>query len=118
MSVSRRRFVVSAGVAGVGLLAGCGRLPWQAQPPAKVPRIGVLAVSDEPGDPDNEGFRQGLRDLGYVEGQNVTLEWRAYGSGIEQLPALAAELVGLPVDVVVTQGSSATQAATRASGTI
>src|SRR5688500_4825599 len=92
---SRRQAVQGAGTVGLAVLAGCGRLPWQAQAPPKVPRIGVLAISPDPGDPDNEGFRQGLRDLGYVEGQNVTLEWRSFGSRLEELPTLAAELVAL-----------------------
>jgi len=118
MRLSRRLLLQGAGAAGLGLLAACGRLPFQAQAPAKVPRLGVLAVSGEPNDPDNEGFRQGLRELGYVEGQNVTLEWRSFGSRLEQLPELAAELVGLPVDVIVTHGGTATRAAKQASDTI
>src|SRR5262245_28214357 len=115
---SRRQFVRSAGVAGVGLLAGCGRLPWQAEQPARVPHIGVLSlITADPSDVDNAAFRQGLRDLGYSEGQNITLEWRASSSGVNQYPELAADLVGLSVDVIVAQGLTATRAAKQASVT-
>src|SRR5438067_10527164 len=72
--LNRRAFVL--GAAGLGLVAGCGRLPGQAEAPAKVPRIGVLAfVTADPSAADNAAFRQGLRDLGYSEGPNITLEW-------------------------------------------
>jgi putative ABC transport system substrate-binding protein len=117
--ISRRQFVLGTGTAGLGLLAGCGRLPWQGEAPAKVPRIGVLAfVTADPSDADNAAFRQGLRDLGYSEGQNITLEWRSPGDRGDQYPELAADLIGLPVDVIVAQGFAATQAAKQASTTI
>jgi putative tryptophan/tyrosine transport system substrate-binding protein len=115
----RRQFVLGAGAAGLGLLAGCGRLPWQAQAPTRVPRIGVLTlVTADPGDADNAAFRQGLRDLGYTEGQNITLEWRSPDGRIEQYPALAADLVRRSVDVIVAQGTAASGAAKQASATI
>jgi len=117
--LSRRRLVLSAGVAGLGLLAGCGRLPGQAEAPAKVPRIGVLSfITADPSDVDNAAFRQGLHDLDYAEGQNITLEWRASSSGGNQYPELAADLVGLSVDLIVAQGFAASQAAKQASVTI
>jgi putative ABC transport system substrate-binding protein len=116
---SRREFVACAGVAGLGLLAGCGRLPGQAQAPAKVPRIGVLTlVTADPSDAGNAAFRQGLRDLGYSEGQNITLEWRSPGGRIDQFPELAADLVSLSVDLIVAQGNVASLAAKQASVTI
>src|SRR3954467_8702474 len=100
--LSRRQFVVGAG--RVGLLAGCGQLPGQAQAPAKAPHIGVLSfVTADPSDVDNAAFRQGLYDLGYSEGQNITLEWRASSSGGNQYPELAADLVGHSVDLIVAQ---------------
>src|SRR4051794_7001763 len=83
--LSRRAFV--GGAAGLGLVVGCGRWPGQAQQPARVPRIGVLSLSRVPNDIDTEAFRQGLRDLGYTEGQDLTLEWRSFGSRIDQAPA-------------------------------
>src|SRR3954453_19738882 len=117
-SLSRREFVVGTGVGSLGLLASCGRLPWQAPAPAKVPRIGVLSLDTaDPSDADNAAFRQGLRDLGYSEGQNITLEWRSADS-LDQFPELAVELVRLAVDLIVAQGNVASQAAKRASGTI
>ena len=86
-----------------------------AQQPAAVPRIGVLwpvsAALLEP-------FRQGLRELGYVEGQNLLIEYRWAEGQVERLPDLAAELVRLPVAVMVTAGEAATRAARQASRTI
>jgi putative tryptophan/tyrosine transport system substrate-binding protein len=118
LPITRRRFVQGAGVAGLGLLAGCGRLPWQEQAAPKVSRVGVLSVSTDPSDAENVAFREGLRDLGYSEGQNLTLEWRFFGTRIEQWPELAADLVNLSVDVIVAQGNTACQAAQQASVTI
>jgi len=68
--------------------------------------------------PPFESFRQGLRDLGYVEGRNVVIEYRWTGGQNERFPHLAADLVRLGVDVVVTWGTPATQAAKNASGTV
>jgi ABC-type uncharacterized transport system substrate-binding protein len=65
-----------------------------------------------------EDFRQGLGELGYVEGQTIVIEERYADGRAERLPALAAELVGLPVDVIVTAGAPATQAAKHATGSI
>jgi putative ABC transport system substrate-binding protein len=76
----------------------------EAQAPTHVQRIGVLwPISD---DPTLEAFRQGLRDLGYVEGQNIVVEYRYAQGQDELLPALAAELVHLKVDVILTWGSA------------
>jgi putative ABC transport system substrate-binding protein len=68
--------------------------------------------------PSLEAFRQGLRELGYVEGQTIAMEYRFADGKVEPLPALAAELVQLPVDVIVTLGTPATQAAQHATTTI
>ena len=78
----------------------------QAQPREKIPLVGVLRPTS-PTDPLTEAFRQGLRDLGYVEGYNMRLEYRFAEGQSERLPALAAELVRLPVDVLVTDGPGA-----------
>ena len=116
---SRRRFLRgSLALAGLGLLAGCARLPWQTQPPAKVQRIGVLATAGDGSDPDNAALRQGLRELGYSEGQNITLESRSSTRGPDQLAELAAELVGLPVDLIVSKGTGAALAAKQATATV
>ncbi len=87
-----------------------------AQQPTKVPRIGVLwPVSD---DPVLEGFRQGLRGLGYVEGQNIVIEYRYAGAKDALLPDLAAELVRLNIDVILTWGVVAARVAKKATTTI
>jgi putative ABC transport system substrate-binding protein len=88
-----------------------------AQPPAKVARIGYLSTVGGAGSPLVEAFRQGLRELGYVEGHNIALEFRAATAG-DQLPALAAELVQLQVEVIVARGDAAVRAAQHATHTI
>src|SRR5262249_13401667 len=82
-----------------------------AQPRSVVPRIGVLTLAAEASTPVWEAFRQGLRDLGYVEGQNISLEYRFAAGKPERLAALAAELVRDQVDMIVTTGGAAAQAA-------
>jgi putative ABC transport system substrate-binding protein len=89
----------------------------EAQPSAKVARIGYLSPAGGAGSPLAEAFRQGLRELGYVEGHNIALEFRAVTRG-EQLPGLVAELVQLPVDVLVAHSSVAAQAAKNTTTTI
>jgi putative tryptophan/tyrosine transport system substrate-binding protein len=88
----------------------------EAQRPGKLPRIGVLTPLSAP-NPLIEAFRQGLHDLGYVEGHNIHIEYRFAEGRFERLPALAADLVQLPVDVLVTDGPSAL-AAKHATATI
>jgi putative ABC transport system substrate-binding protein len=88
-----------------------------AQPSAKVARIVCLSVTIGPGSAIAEAFRQGLRELGYVEGHNIALEFRAAGE-TDRLPALAAELIQLPVDVIVALSGQAAQAAKNATTTI
>jgi len=90
----------------------------EAQQPGKVPRIGLLfGVSASSGASRVGAFRQGLRELGYVEGNNILFEYR-YAEGKEdRLPALAAELVHLSVDVIVTSNSGPTRAAKAATVT-
>ncbi len=91
-------------------------LAGDAQQPAKVPRIGFLLPGTLPAtvSPANEPFRQALRDLGYVEGQNITLELRWAEGKLERLPDLAAELVRLKMDVIVAASTPAALAAKRA----
>jgi len=92
-----------------------------AQPSARVFRIGLLGGSP-PTSPEAAhvwtAFFQGLRDLGYAEGRNIVIEGRWYGDNVEQLPALAAELVRLQVDVIVAGAVPAPEAAKRATSTI
>src|SRR5438552_17528626 len=88
-----------------------------AQQPTKVPRIGFLSAATPSSiSARTEAFRQGLRELGYVEGKNVMIEWRR--AATERLPDLAAELVRLKVDVIVTAGPASTRPAKEATSTI
>jgi putative tryptophan/tyrosine transport system substrate-binding protein len=86
----------------------------EAQQPTKIPRIGYLAATNS----SELVFRQGLRDLGYVEGKNIIIEWRSGEGKRERADELAAELVRLKVDVIVTSGQSMTQATKEATSTI
>ncbi len=116
MKLSRLELIVTLAIALV-----TAPLAADAQPAAKVYRIGLLG-SLPPTAPGAsriwEGFFQGLRELGYVEGQNILIEGRFYGERTERLPALAAELVRIKVDVIVAQGPPAPEAAQRATSTI
>ena len=91
----------------------------EAQQPGKVPRIGFLAAATTSAVAARiEVFRHGLRELGYIEGKNVVVEWPSAEGKPDRLPALAAELVRLKVDVIVTGGPTATRAAKEATSTI
>jgi putative ABC transport system substrate-binding protein len=89
-----------------------------AQQAAKVPRIGYLSVNLAGSSHMTEGFRQGLRDLGYVEGRNVVIDFRDAEGKLERLPALAAELVALKVDVIVVGGTVAALVVKQATRTL
>ena len=99
------------------LLVGASGVAWplaaDAQQAARIARIGYLATNLT-----NQGlleaFRQGLRDLGYVEGRTIVIEYRDAQGKLEPLPALAAELVALKVDVIVASSTAAAQAAKQA----
>src|SRR5262245_39285712 len=91
----------------------------EAQQPTKTPRLGYLTnASLSALEARTEAFRLGLRELGYVEGKNIVIEWRSPEGKADRLPALAAELVRLKVDVIVTTGASVTRAAKEATVTI
>jgi putative ABC transport system substrate-binding protein len=93
--------------------------PAEAQQPAKVLRIGcVFGASASSVAARTEAFRQGLRELGYVEGKNIVIEYRYAEGKLDRLPALAAELVRLKVDVIITSGPPVTRAAKEATNTI
>ena len=104
LRVSRRRLVQGAGALGLGLLAGCGRLPGQTQLPARVPRLGILLYSTPAADPNVAAFHRGLSALGYVPNDNITLEYRYAEGRAERLAALAEELVRLAPDVIFALG--------------
>src|SRR5712691_2821826 len=114
--ITRRAFLRSV---TLGLLAA--PLAAEAQPAGKVPRIGILGnvpLTDPEGARVWGAFIQGLRELGYVEGKNVTIEWRSSEGKYERLPELAAELVRLKVDVIVAPAGQNVVAAQRATRTI
>jgi len=92
----------------------------QAKQPTKVPRVGFLAVSGDPDTPGPwvEAFRQGLRDLGYIEGKNVLVEYRYIEGKLDRIPSLVAELVQLKVDVLVLVALPSIRAAKQATKTI
>jgi ABC-type uncharacterized transport system substrate-binding protein len=111
--MERRTFlsVITSGLLAAPLAA-------EAQQVGRLPRIGVLATRTA-GDARLEGLLQGLRDLGYVEGRNLLIEYRDAEGKTERFPALAAELVSLKCDVIVTTGGTlAAQATKRATTTL
>ena len=114
--MDRRKFI---GAFAMGVLAVPKVAPAQLQ--ANAFRIGMLGGSS-PTSPEAAhiwgGFLQGMRELGYVEGRNIVIEGRFYGDSVERLPALAAELVRLDVDVIVAGAPPAPEVAKRATSTI
>jgi putative ABC transport system substrate-binding protein len=117
MTVELRRRQLIAGSAAL-LLATLAR----AQPAKKTWRIGILSLRSRPPsfdlDRNFNAFRQGMRELGYVEGRNLVLEWRFADGQMQRLPALAAELVQVKVDVIVAAGNQAIGAAQKATSAI
>jgi putative ABC transport system substrate-binding protein len=99
--MNRRTFL-----AGTGTVLLAPPLAAEAQQAAKVARIGFLSLNMTPNRHLHEAFRQGLRDLGYVDGRNVVIEIRDADGKPERLPALAAELIALKLDVIVTGGGT------------
>ena len=112
------RLIVTSLLAAMAFLVLTAPPVADAQPPAKLARIGILALAVASSAPLAEAFRQGLREHGYTEGHNIALEYRYAEGGADKLPALAAELVHLKVDVIVTMSNVAALAAKRATETI
>jgi putative ABC transport system substrate-binding protein len=110
--MQRRAFVAGMAAVMVAPLAA------DAQQARKVPRIGFLSAIALSASPGVEGFRRGLRELGYVEGQNITVDYRSAEGGPDRLAALAADLVRQEVDVIVTGGQPAPDAARKATQSI
>jgi putative tryptophan/tyrosine transport system substrate-binding protein len=114
MTTRRRELLIALGVAA---LARAG--PVRAQAPSTLRRIGMLSGFSPSGyAPSYRAFRLGLRDLGWVEGKNISIEYRHAEGRHDRLPDLAADLVGLKVDVIVTAATSDTLAAQRATKAI
>jgi putative tryptophan/tyrosine transport system substrate-binding protein len=112
-----RRIVGLFVILALGLLVTL--LTAEAQPAAHVPRLGLLIPSSFAAVASRIGaFRHGLRDLGYVEGRTITLEYRFADGQADRLPALVAELIRLPVDILVIEGTTAIRAAQHATTTI
>jgi len=110
--VRRREFIILGGSSLVGLTAS-------AQQPSKVARIGFLATELTPVTrAPFDAFREGLRERGYVEGQNIVIELRLADGKIDRFPSLAAELVRLEVDLIVAPNTPAARAAQQATTTI
>jgi putative ABC transport system substrate-binding protein len=97
--VQRRRLVV-----GLAFSLVAPQRSSAQQTPVKIPRVGILTQADNERTPILDGFRAGLRDLGYVEGRNLILEFRFAKGDLTRGLELAAELVNIPVDVIVTEG--------------
>jgi putative ABC transport system substrate-binding protein len=129
LDMRRREVTAFVGAAGVwralllrlslsllGTLA-CLPLAASAQQAPKLPRLGWLG-NGSPTFPPYEGFRQGLRELGYIEGKNIAIETRWAGGDLDRLPALARELVGLNLDLLFVTGDQGLKAAKEASATI
>ena len=111
-NVALRSILVAVVLLALGVIA-------QAQQPKKVPRIGFLTGSSAAtATPYIEAFRQGLGELGYVEGKNILIEYKYAEGKSERLPELAQELVALKVDVIVTGAASVVRATKRETSTL
>jgi putative ABC transport system substrate-binding protein len=113
---NRRKLVIALGAGA--LLVPLGAF---AQQPGKVWRVGVLIQTSRPASLDTHfvgAFKQGMRELGYVEGKNLVIEWRFCEDRPELFPVLAAELVQLNVDVIVSGGTQTTRATQKATTSI
>jgi putative ABC transport system substrate-binding protein len=106
--VRRREFISLLGSAAAWPIAARAQ-----RPPVRMPRIGIID-----NEPVWDSFRQGLRDLGYIENRNIAIEYRSAEEKVDRLAQAARELVSVPVDVIVVTGSPATRAARQATSTI
>jgi len=110
--VKRREFIMLLGGAATWPLAA------RAQQPVKVPRVGILSPAASETAATLTAFREGIRNLGYIEGQTIALDFRLSKGMMDALPALAADLVRIPVNVIVTDSTSGTLDAFAATRTI
>src|SRR5262245_66615692 len=105
LDVKRREFITLLGGVAAWPLAA------RAQQPAKTPRVGYIRAGTPNNDQVREEFVRGMRDLGYVEGRNITYEFRHYGDDVESIPSLINDLLRAKVDVIVAGGAPAIRAA-------
>jgi putative ABC transport system substrate-binding protein len=114
---TRRRFLRgSLALGSMSLFSGCGLTSFPTQRSASLRRIGYPEAGTT--SPSFEAFREGMRDLGYVEGQNIVVEYRNAEANLERLPGLAAELVDLRVEIIVASNGPSFLAATELTSTI
>src|SRR5215213_11355430 len=119
VKLDRRGFLRgSIAIAGVGLLSGCGLVPGLKPPTAKVPRVGMLLFYSDAAAPQPQAFLQGMRELGYVDGESVVFEYRFAEERSKRLPILMAELLNANVDLIWTYGTPASIAARDATSTM
>jgi ABC-type uncharacterized transport system substrate-binding protein len=115
MKMKRKHLLLSViGAISMGLCSSAS-----AQQPKNIPHVGYLTISSFSSNvARNDAFRRGMRELGYVEGKNIVIEWRSGEGKVERKSELVAELVRLRVDVLVTSGPTMTRAAQQATATI
>jgi putative tryptophan/tyrosine transport system substrate-binding protein len=111
--MKRREFITLLGGA-----VAAWPLTARAQQPGKPPHVGYIRAGTPNNDPYREEFVRGMRDLGYIEGRNVTYEFRHYGNDIESIPSLISDLLRAKVDVIVAGGTAAIRAAQTATQSI
>ena len=102
----------------MGIIIAIAPIVSWTQQTNRVPIVGILQLATGPADPVNEGFKQGLQELGYVEGRNIRIEFRTAQNDADRLPGLAEELVQLRVDVIVVMNAQTARAVKRATSTI
>src|ERR1700680_469771 len=102
----------------LGALGANAPLPSVAQEARRVFRIGILSPAARPDTAIFDAFRKGLADLGYIDGQNIRIEYQLAAGDPGRCPAMAGELVRLPVDIIVTDGRKSAQIAHEATRTI
>ena len=108
-NTSKKYFLLLIAIFCLGIVASV-----DAQQPTKIRRIGYLANTPATTAVDIQPLRERLRELGYVEGQNLTIEYRYFGSNLEHLPELVGELIRLNVELIAVVGNEAASAATKA----
>src|ERR1700736_3685089 len=109
----RRKLLIAVGASTLAPL-----LSFAQQPPPKAPRIGILSPFNSSSDAFRDAVQQRLRELGYAEGRNIVIEYRTSNDKADHLPQLAADLVNLKVDAIVTTTAAGVQATKQATATI